>query len=59
MEKFVVGKIKECCQNADNLSDPESTGVEGEVVRRCKVCGCRHFKAVLDTGRLGVFGSDT
>ena len=59
MEKFVAGKIKECCQNEDNLSEPEPTGVEGEVVRRCKVCGCRHFRAVVDTGHLGIVGSGT
>ena len=56
---MVKSKIKECCQDEDNLGDPEPTGVEGEVFRRCKICNCRHFKAVLDTGHLGIVGSGT
>ena len=51
-------ETKVCCQNPENLTDPELTGVEGEVVRVCNTCGCRHFKMQVDTGELGVTGYD-
>ncbi len=49
-------ETKLCCQNPQNLTDPAPTGVEGEVVRVCNTCGCRHFTAQLDTGHLGLAG---
>ena len=52
----VKGFLKPCCIDKANLLPPEPTGVEGEVFRRCKVCGCRHFKMQVDTGELGIIG---
>ena len=42
--------IKECCKKPENLGPPEATGAPQETVRRCIVCGCRHFRLTVDPG---------
>jgi len=54
MEQIVAVGLKECCKSGVNLSKPVPTGVEGETVRVCCACGCRHFGLLVDTGHLGL-----
>jgi hypothetical protein len=49
--------VKQCCRDPENLSAPEPTDAPGEVVRVCRVCGCRHFEATIDRMRVGVRGT--
>ena len=52
----LVGKptqIKKCCRDHSNLGPRENLDPEGNVqFKRCQVCGCRHFWAVADEGRV-------
>jgi hypothetical protein len=43
--------IKECCRKPENLSPPEPSGPPGEMMQRCQVCQCRHFRLSLDPGQ--------
>jgi hypothetical protein len=52
-------EAKACCQDNDNLEVVERRAVQGSapadlVVRKCKVCGCRHFELTIDPGKLGL-----
>ena len=42
--------IKECCTKEENLVVTEQK--EDVIVRKCKVCGCRHFEVTADPIRL-------
>jgi len=52
--------MNDCCKNPDNLyrreNDPEEA--PSEIIKRCKVCGARHFELTVDPGRLGLKGTD-
>lgn len=63
-----------CCQNPANLETVSTTElmlngkrVEGatmtmpatETIRRCRVCGCRHFEIVAEPLRLNLRGGST
>ena len=45
---------KECCRLGENLEYLHVSEDMGQVVTRCKVCGCRHFEINADPGHLGV-----
>lgn len=49
-QTVVAGTLKECCQQETNLRVVESTVLL--TVRRCIVCGCRHFEAQAEAGRI-------
>ena len=50
-----MAEIKECCQQAKNLYEmPDDR--KNIVVRKCKVCACRHIEITVEPGELGVFG---
>lgn len=51
----IAGTKKECCQKEENLFLHEKR--PDLVVMKCKVCGCRHFEATLEPGKMGVEGS--
>ncbi len=59
-ETMVNGQLKACCQDAANLvvetdrALPVKIGQPAvrEVMRRCRVCRCRHFEVVAETGRV-------
>jgi hypothetical protein len=57
MEKtLVAGGVKACCKVAENLDLlPEESG-DGLVVKRCRVCGCRHRRLTLEPGVFGIKG---
>jgi hypothetical protein len=45
---------KECCRKEENLVAHQER--PDLIIRRCKVCGCRHFELSVDVGRLGLKG---
>ncbi len=56
--KQVVGERKECCKQEENLLPYDEPNAPPDCeVKKCKVCGCRHFEATMDPGRLGVEGA--
>jgi hypothetical protein len=55
MEKtFAVGQVKDCCKLQDNLELVAEESRNGLTVKRCRVCGCRHRRLVLEPGVLGM-----
>lgn len=53
----IIGKKKACCQQEENLLPyEEPTAPPDAEVKKCKVCGCRHFVVTMDPGKLGVQG---
>jgi hypothetical protein len=44
---------KECCRDEENLGEVEQVD-DSTTLRRCKVCGCRHFDMTVDPGEIGV-----
>jgi len=44
-----------CCAIPENLHE-EPSGKEDLVLRRCRVCQCRHFELTMDPGVIGVTG---
>jgi hypothetical protein len=46
---------KECCQNPENLEVQPSEKPE-LIIRKCSVCGCRHFELSMDPGIIGLKG---
>lgn len=50
---------KDCCKVEENLSPPERYDPERAdlLFRRCKVCGCRHFEATAEPGRVFMRGA--
>lgn len=46
------GALKECCQNPNNLEKVESTKPDLSLYA-CQVCGCRHFKLKIESGKIG------
>ena len=57
MSEHVIqrGILKVCCANPVNLRAERLS--ESLLVRVCRECGCRHFEATAEPGRLGVTGS--
>ncbi len=53
------GTAKECCLNSDNLyiSIGRDEQRDDVTIRRCQVCDCRHFEAIVDPGEIGVHGA--
>ena len=47
---------KECCRDPQNLQPAPEFEKPGLSVRRCKVCGCRHFELSVEPGKLGLLG---
>lgn len=47
---------KACCRNEKNLGPAVQAGPK-TTFRRCTVCQCRHFEAVLDPGVIGIRGT--
>lgn len=49
---------KRCCRKPENLLAFSSQAEQGfkEVVRKCRVCGCRHFEVEAEPGRFGITG---
>lgn len=55
MEKTLVnGTIKPCCQDQANLEFLADESQKGLVVKRCRVCGCRHRRLVVEPGMFGM-----
>lgn len=48
---------KDCCKQVDNLETQPSEKPELEI-RKCKVCGCRHFELSLEPGVFGIEGKN-
>lgn len=47
--------IKDCCQDVgQSVRERLSEDLE---VRKCRVCGCRHFELSIDPAELGAMGS--
>jgi len=51
---IVNGKVKDCCKVAENLEFLADESRNDLIVKRCKVCGCRHRRLELDPGMLGL-----
>ena len=49
---FAPRTQRECCAKAENLTTIERT--DHVQVRRCQVCGLRHFRAILNMTAPGV-----
>lgn len=47
--------IKECCKDVDNLELIEEND-DGSTVKRCKVCGAKHYHMFMDVGNLSMDG---
>jgi hypothetical protein len=50
--------MNECCKKPENL-EPLAERLEDDkppdlVIKKCKVCGRRHYELVLDPGRLAM-----
>lgn len=55
---MVNGSVKPCCQDQRNLETIENKS--HVLVKRCTVCGCRHFRAFMsEPGRVPILGTDT
>jgi len=48
--------VKDCCKQDDNLEVQTSDGRTELVVRKCRVCGCKHFELTLNPGVIGLLG---
>ncbi len=48
---------KPCCQDPDNLK-PQETGREDEDVLVCQVCGRKHTRLTVDSGKYTITGQD-
>lgn len=47
--------LEPCCAVEENLSEPERVdGREDLVVKRCRVCGRRHFELTVDPATIGI-----
>jgi hypothetical protein len=46
---------KVCCQQEENIYVAEQ--VDNLVIRKCKVCGCRHFELSVEAGQIGLTGA--
>jgi len=51
MGNVTIGYRKLCCQNPANLEIWDASN-RSLFVRRCKVCGCRHFDAFAEPGTM-------
>lgn len=49
-------KRKDCCKLEENLG-PVVKVAEDLTFRRCLVCNCRHFEAVLDPLKMNLTGA--
>ena len=52
MGEELVGGKKACCRDEANLRVVEQR--KDTEVKRCLICGCRHFEFTVDPGTLGV-----
>jgi hypothetical protein len=52
MGEELIGGKKACCRDEANLRVVEHIG--DRLMRRCVVCGCRHFEFTVDPGSLGM-----
>jgi hypothetical protein len=49
----IIGAKKPCCQNPANLAN--RVQVQDDMwVSICRECGCKHWEAKADPGRMGV-----
>lgn len=44
----------ECCRHAENGQPAEANGNPDITIRRCRVCGRRHFEAIIDPHQIGI-----
>lgn len=51
-----MSTVKDCCTKDENLQPVPSDRPDLEI-KKCRVCGCRHFLATLDPGRMGLKGA--
>ena len=51
-----MAEVKECCKQQENLR-PEPSGKPDLELKRCAVCGCRHFELTANPGSLGLRGA--
>lgn len=45
-----MDNVKKCCKQPENLVE-EPSGKPDLILRRCSVCGCRHFELTMDPGK--------
>ena len=54
MEKtFVQGEVNECCKITENL-EPEVSNKAEFTIKRCRVCGRRHYRLMAEPGVFGL-----
>lgn len=51
---FANGTVKDCCKLQDNLELVAEESRNGLTVKRCRVCGCRHRRLVVEPGMIGL-----
>jgi hypothetical protein len=49
--------VKDCCKQEENLEIQPSDKPE-LIIRKCRICGCRHFELGLDPGIIGLKGQN-
>ena len=56
MEKTLTnGQVNECCKDAENLKPaPEESNRPELTVKKCQVCGRRHFRLKAEPGVFGL-----
>jgi hypothetical protein len=48
--------VKDCCKLEENLELQPSDKPE-LVIRKCRICQCRHFELTLDPAEIGLVGA--
>jgi len=51
-----MGEINDCCKQPENLI-PQPTVKPDLTVRKCRICGRRHFELSVEKGQLGLRGA--
>jgi len=48
--------LKECCADEENRTEPlvVEDAVDGNTWTVCKICMCRHYRAVIDPFHIGI-----
>jgi len=49
------GEKKDCCKLEENLELQPSDKPE-LVIRKCRICNCRHFELTMEPGIIGMTG---